>query len=195
MEFIESFMKFSFDDDDIFRIEEDELVKAVEGIKACECVVLISENIALLEAKSSSPRIENAKFQGFITDIRKKFADSLQLFNDIKNKAKGEEAFKRLPINLQNTNVPTEDYKVYLIIHGHKIDWLLGLVDALREALREEVKKWNLRDSNIKVFNEETALENHLIVAYSPVAEITPLKQANGNADEAKVQEWFDQHS
>ena len=113
----------------------------------------------------------------------------------IKNKAKGEEAFKRLPINLQNTNVPTEDYKVYLIIHGHKIDWLLGLVDALREALREEVKKWNLRDSNIKVFNEETALENHLIVAYIPVAEITPLKQANGNADEAKVQEWFDQHS
>ena len=27
MEFIESFMKFSFSDDDIFRIEEDELVK------------------------------------------------------------------------------------------------------------------------------------------------------------------------
>jgi hypothetical protein len=29
MEFIESFMKFSFSDDDIFRIEEDELVKDV----------------------------------------------------------------------------------------------------------------------------------------------------------------------
>lgn len=50
MEFIESFMKFSFSDDDIFRIEEDELVKDVENVKACECVVLISENVALIEA-------------------------------------------------------------------------------------------------------------------------------------------------
>ena len=52
MEFIESFMKFSFSDDDIFRIEEDELVKDVENVKACECVVLISQNVALIEAKS-----------------------------------------------------------------------------------------------------------------------------------------------
>lgn len=59
MEFIESFMKFSFSDDDIFRIEEDELVKDVENVKACECVVLISQNVALIEAKSSSPRIDN----------------------------------------------------------------------------------------------------------------------------------------
>ena len=56
MEFVESFMKFSFQDDDIFRIEEDELVQSTDGIKACECVVLISENVALIEAKSSAPK-------------------------------------------------------------------------------------------------------------------------------------------
>lgn len=33
MEFVESFMKFSFQDDDIFRIEEDELVQSTDGIK------------------------------------------------------------------------------------------------------------------------------------------------------------------
>ena len=33
MEFVESFMKFSFLDDDIFRIEEDELVQSTDGIK------------------------------------------------------------------------------------------------------------------------------------------------------------------
>lgn len=89
MEFVESFMKFSFQDDDIFRIEEDELVQSTDGIKACECVVLISENVALIEAKSSAPKIDNEeKFQQFISDIRQKFADSLQLFNDIKNKKK-----------------------------------------------------------------------------------------------------------
>lgn len=195
MEFVESFMKFSFRDEDIFRIEEDELVKAAEGVKACECVVLISENIALIEAKSSSPRIDNEeKFQEFISDIRQKFEDSLQLFNDIKGKVKGEEAFMRLPINLRNVQVPTEAYKIYLIIHGHHLDWLSGLTDALRKEMKDVVKVWNLRDSNVKVYNEETALENNLIVAYIPVADIASMKTADGNADDKKVKEWFESH-
>ena len=195
MEFIESFMKFSFSDDDIFRIEEDELVKDVENVKACECVVLISENVALIEAKSSSPRIENEeKFQKFISDIGQKFADSLQLFSDIKSKKKGDEAFLRLPANLQNTQIATEAYKIYLIIHGHQLDWLLGLMDALRKELNDVVKQWNLRDSNVKVYNEATALENKLIVAYIPKAETKALRLPDGSIDDAKVQAWFAAH-
>jgi hypothetical protein len=195
MEFIESFMKFSFSDDDIFRIEEDELVKDVENVKACECVVLISENVALIEAKSSSPRIENEeKFQKFISDIGQKFADSLQLFSDIKSKEKGDEAFQRLPVNLQNTQIATEAYKIYLIIHGHPLDWLLGLMDALRKELNDVVKQWNLRDSNVKVYNEATALENKLIVAYIPKAETKALRLPDGSVDDAKVQAWFAAH-
>jgi len=195
MEFIESFMKFSFSDDDIFRIEEDELVKDVENVKACECVVLISENVALIEAKSSSPRIENEeKFQKFISDIGQKFADSLQLFSDIKSKEKGDEAFQRLPVNLQNAQIATEAYKIYLIIHGHQLDWLLGLMDALRKELNDVVKQWNLRDSNVKVYNEATALENKLIVAYIPKAETKALRLPDGSVDDAKVQAWFVAH-
>ena len=193
MEFVESFMKFSFRDEDVFRIEEDELVKAAVGIKACECVVLISENIALIEAKSSSPKIDNEeKFQAFIGDIRQKFADSLQLFSDIKSKVKGEEAFLRLPVNLRNAQIPSETYKIYLIIHGHHLDWLNGLTDALRKEMKDVVKEWNLRDSNVKVYNEQTALENNLIVAYIPVADLMSVKQPDGNADETKVWAWFD---
>ena len=195
MEFIESFMKFSFSDDDIFRIEEDELVKDVKNVKACECVVLISENVALIEAKSSSPQIDNEeRFQKFISDIGQKFADSLQLFSDIKSKEKGDEAFLRLPANLQNTQIATEAYKIYLIIHGHQLDWLLGLMDALRKELKDVVKQWNLRDSNVKVYNEATALENKLIVAYIPKAETKALHLPDGSVDDAKVQAWFDAH-
>lgn len=195
MEFVESFMKFSFSDEDIFRIEEDELVTAVEGIKSCECVVLISENVALIEAKSSTPRIDNEeKFQAFISDIRQKFADSLKLFSEIKSKAKGEDAFQRLPVNLQTTQVSTEAYKIYLIVHGHQLSWLPELMDALREEMKDVVKEWNMRDSNVKVFNEETALENHIIVAYVPVSEIGPLKLPHGNPDDAKVLAWFKAH-
>ena len=188
-------MKFSFSDDDIFRIEDDELVKDVENVKACECVVLISENVALIEAKSSSPRVENEeKFQKFISDIGQKFADSLQLFSDIKSKIKGEEAFLRLPVNLQNTQIATEAYKIYLIIHGHQFDWLSGLMDALRKELKDVVKQWNLRDSNVKVYNEATALENKLIVAYIPKAETKSLRLPDGSIDDAKVQAWFAAH-
>ena len=195
MEFIESFMKFSFSDDDIFRIEDDELVKDVENVKACECVVLISENVALIEAKSSSPRVENEeKFQKFISDIGQKFADSLQLFSDIKSKIKGEEAFLRLPVSLQNTQIATEAYKIYLIIHGHQLDWLSGLMDALRKELKDVVKQWNLRDSNVKVYNEATALENKLIVAYMPKVETKSLRLPDGSIDDAKVQAWFAAH-
>ena len=195
MEFTESFRKFSFSDDDIFRIEDDELVKDVENVKACECVVLISENVALIEAKSSSPRVENEeKFQKFISDIGQKFADSLQLFSDIKSKIKGEEAFLRLPVNLQNTQIATEAYKIYLIIHGHQLDWLSGLMDALRKELKDVVKQWNLRDSNVKVYNEATALENKLIVAYIPKAETKSLRLPDGSIDDAKVQAWFAAH-
>lgn len=195
MEFVESFMQFSFRDEDIFRIEEDELVKETEGVKACECVVLISEEIAFIEAKASSPRIENeAKFQVFISDIRQKFADSLRLFSEIKSKARGEEAFLHLPSGLQNSQAATATYKIYLIIHGHLLDWLTGLTDVLRQEMKEVVKEWNIRDSNVKVFNEESALENNLIVAYVPVSDIAALKLSDGTPDPVKVQQWFDEH-
>lgn len=196
MEFIESFMQFSFRDEDIFRIEEDELVKDAEGVKACECVVLISEDIALIEAKASSPRIDNeAKFEVFISDIRQKFADSLRLFSEIKSKTRGEEAFLRLPSGLQNSQASVATYRIYLIIHGHHLDWLPGLTDVLRQEMKEVVKEWNLRDSNIKVFNEQSAFENNLIVAYVPVSDIAALKLPDGTPDLVKVQQWFEKHT
>lgn len=195
MEFVESFMKFSFEDDSIFRIEEDELVKEVENRKACECVVLISGNVAWIEAKASSPNPMNEqRFNEFIEDIRQKFADSLQLFTEMKAMQHGEEAFQRLPGRLQSAADDKELYKIYLIIHGHLLDWLSGLTDLLRETLRDVIKQWNMRDSNVRVYNEETALENNLIVAYIPKADLPSVKQINGNADPEKVSQWFSEH-
>lgn len=196
MEFVESFMKFSFDDDNIFRIEEDELIRSVEGRKACECVVLISENVALIEAKASAPRISNTKkIDEFLDEIRQKFKDSLQLFTEMKTKTLGEESFQRLPVNLRHAPDEKANYKIYLIVHGHELEWLLGLLDALKDTLRDVVKKWNMRDSNVKVFNEQTALENNLIVAYIPKADLPSVKQPNGNADPEKVSQWFVEHA
>lgn len=196
MEFIESFMKFSFCDDDLFKIEKDSLVEESQRIKACECVVLISGNIAFIEAKASAPNPNNGRdFPDFIEDIKQKFADSLQLFTEIKQKVQGEDAFNRLPINLQKKTLTPKTYKIYLIVHGHQEMWLPGLLDALKDAMREVVKQWNLRDSNIKVYNEEKALENKIIVDYIPKSDLPLVKQDNGNADLEKVAQWFARHS
>lgn len=192
MEFIESFMKFSFADDDVFRIEEDELAGGNSGHKACECVVLISPWIAFIEAKASTPNPNSSeRFNEFIDDIKQKFKDSLNLFEGIKKGHLGEEALMRLPVNLRNAEVPTNDYLIYLIVYGHRLDWLSGLQDALREALRDVVKEWNLRDSNVKALNEEIAKELHLITGYVPRNIVDRLRQDNGNADELATSRWF----
>lgn len=196
MEFYESFMKFSFKDDDIFRIEDDPLVTGQQGIEACECVVLLHPNVALIEAKASSPKtINREQFEPFIQGIKQKFQQTLKLFNEIKDKQHGEEAYLRLPLNLQGLTITPDQYLICLIIHGHQLDWLLGLQDAFRDALHEVIQQWNIKDSNVKVFNEATALEHQLIVAYIPKSERDSVREPNGNMSQELAQQWFDSHN
>ncbi len=169
MEFVESYMRFSFDDDILFRIEKDPILSDLEGYKACECVVLINEHVALIEAKSSSPHPDNkGDFDAWITEIKEKFADSLTLFDEIRKKRFGEEAFSRIPSSLRDVQIDSKKYIIYLIVHGNAIDWMPGIQDALREAMRDVVNQWNLLDSNIKAINDEIALERKLIVEILP---------------------------
>lgn len=163
MEFYESFMKFSFADSDVFCIEADPLVVNSTGQKACECVVLLSPRVAFIEAKASAPK--EVASSAFMDEIKRKFADSLRLFNEIKNKQHGDGAFNRLPIRLRELSIDPQSYLICLIVHGHQLDWLVGLQDAFRDAMREVVTEWNIQDSNVRVYNEETALESKLIVA------------------------------
>ena len=88
MVFYESFMKFGFPDEDVFRIENDPLVISADGIDSCECIVhVFDETMALdkttlIEAKSSSPKsVDTIKFEMFIDSVGKKFSDSLSLYN------------------------------------------------------------------------------------------------------------------
>lgn len=188
-------MKFSFPDDDVFCIENDPLVREAEGVKACECVVYINPHVALIEAKSSSPKdISGDRFKDFISDIKQKFSDSLRLFNEVKDNSHGEDAFLRLPLNLRNLEISPNQYVICLIVHGHQIDWLGGLQDAFREAMREVIKQWEINDSQVKVYNEEIALENGLIVAFIPKNERDKVRDEDGSISREKTIEWFDNH-
>ena len=196
MEFYESFMKFSFPDEDVFCIEKDPLVTGTDGIKACECVVFINPHVALIEAKSSSPKdICGDKFKVFITDITQKFSDSLQLFDDLKNKKHGEVAFLRLPIHLQQFSMPPGEYLIYLIVHGQQIDWLGGLQDAFREAMRGVIRQWGIKDFQVRVYNERIALEKRLIAAFIPKSERDDVRDKDGSVSLQKTIDWFATHS
>ena len=195
MEFYESFMKFSFADSDVFCIEADPLVVNSTGQKACECVVLLSPRVAFIEAKASAPK--EVASSAFMDEIKRKFADSLRLFNEIKNKQHGDEAFNRLPIRLRELSIDPQSYLICLIVHGHQLDWLVGLQDAFRDAMREVVTEWNIQDSNVRVYNEETALESKLIVAYIPKDERDSVREtdAKSNMSAEKAKEWFHLHN
>lgn len=195
MEFYDSFMKFSFPKEDVFCIENDPLVREAEGVKACECVVYINPRVALIEAKSSSPKdISGDKFKIFISDIKQKFSDSLRLFNEVKAKRHGEDAFQRLPLHLQKLEISSDQYVICLIVHGHQLDWLGGLQDAFREAMREVVKQRELNDSQVKVYNEEMALENGLIVAFIPKSKRDDVRDEDGSISREKTIKWFENH-
>ncbi len=195
MEFYESFMKFCFPDEDVFCIEKDPLVTETEGVKACECIVYISPHVALIEAKSSSPKdICGEKFKGFISDIQQKFSDSLRIFNDMRGGKHGEQFLSRLPLHLRSLEITPSMYRVCLIVHGHRIDWLIGLQDAFRDAMRDVVAYWKIKDFQVKVFNEETALDSHLIAAFIPKEERDTVRKKDGSISKEKTVEWFETH-
>jgi hypothetical protein len=196
MEFYESFMKFSFPDEDVFCIEKDLLVSEMEGIKACECVVLINPRVALIEAKTSSPKdMSGDKFKDFVSAIKQKFADSLRLFNELRNKKHGEIAFLRLPKHLRDLRITSNLYLICLIVHGHRIEWLGGLQDAFRDVMRDVIDEWEMKDSQVKVYNEETALENRLIAGYIPKNERNMFRDKDGNMNLEKTVDWFNGHA
>lgn len=195
MELYESFMKFRFADEDVFRIETDAAVKQMQGREVCECVVLLLPNVVWIEAKASSPKPQNReRTDKFINNICKKFADSLSLFDDFRSGRLGDEAFGRLPLHLQGELPDWSHYLICLIIHGHCLEWLVGLQDTFRDAMYQQVKDWGIKDSNIRVYNEEMALSKQLIVAYIPKSERDSVRQPNGNMDPELAKQWFENH-
>lgn len=195
MEFNESFMRFSFPEDDCFKIEEDDLVRGRQGVKACECVVYLSGDVAFIEAKSSTPRPNNLqKLEEFLAAIVEKFQSSLEIYTGIKNGVYGEETMSRLPKNLRNESQSFDHYRIYLIVYGHKLEWLPGLSDTVKDRLREVIASYAIKDSQIKVLNEELALDARLIVCYYPLDMAEQLKDKPLKERIAIADEWLNNH-
>lgn len=153
--FEESGMKFSFEEDKVYRIEKSSLVADIQ-LKATECVVSISDNLVFIEAKTSAPRPQTREdFDIYIQDITDKFADSIKYLNAVMLRHQEE----NLPEQIANKSLKQVKYSFVLIIKKHELSWLPPVSDALKSSMRHVLRLWNVPDVCLKVMNERMALD------------------------------------
>lgn len=174
--FEESGMRFGpFSEKECFRIEKSPTYKKMEGVKIAEFILLrpSSKNreiVWIVEAKSSSPKIENkidrkeikTDLTRFIDEINQKLANTLSLLVSIclqRHKLDNNE----LPDSFKNIDLATIDFRLVLVINGHKKDWLEPLQREIQKALQPMRKIWNLPSDFMIVLNHELAHKYQLI--------------------------------
>lgn len=148
-------MKFSFEEDKVYRIEKASLLADVQ-LKATECVVSMSDKLVFVEAKTSAPRPQTKEdFDMYIQDITDKFADSIKFLNAVMLRHQEE----KLPKQIADKNLNAVQYSFVLIIKRHELSWLPPVSDALKSSMRTVLKLWNVPDVNLKVMNERMAMD------------------------------------
>lgn len=163
VEIEESGMIFKFPEEDLFHIEKCSTVKAIrKGVKTIEMVVKQNQKLIFIEAKQSSPQPGNTeRFDEFMQEIYEKFRNSLILFSGIALKR----PFKKntqFPKNLTAKAIANSSIHFYLIIKGHKEEWLSPLSDELNSSLNAVKKCFAIKD--IKVLNDAMARQYKLIL-------------------------------
>lgn len=161
--FKESRMTFDFADDCFYHIEKSQLHSQVEGFTTCECVVMLQDKVVLIEAKSSTPNPKNENdFDDFIYDIVSKFRDTIAFYNAVLLRHDKEVIGSKL----RAVDLKDADYQLLLIIYGHREEWLPPVLDELKSKLRHVLKIWKIKDTEVKVINEKTAKEWHIITKF-----------------------------
>lgn len=77
-------------------------------------------------------------------------------------------AVAELPESFKHLDLSSTQFRLILVICGHKMDWLPPLKDALTKSLSTLIKTWALTAKAVAVLNEELAIKHGLIT--TPVA-------------------------
>jgi hypothetical protein len=167
--FEESGMTFGpFSEEECFRIEKSPTYKKMKGVKIAEFILLrpsenSTANCWIVEAKSSSPKVENeTDLTEFVDEINQKLANTLSLLVSIclqRHKLNSDE----LPDSFKNIDLAAIDFRLVLVINGHKKDWLEPLQREIQKALQPMRKIWNLPSNSMIVLNHELAYKYQLI--------------------------------
>lgn len=165
----ESGMHFGpYPDDDCFEIEGSKLYQRIQsGVMMCEFALIRRPNgkpvsIWLVEAKSSSPRpATQPNFDEFIDEIRQKLCNGLQAVVAACLQ-RHPEAADELPAGFRALSL-REDWRLVLVINGHRESWLEPLQNALNISLQVVVKSFGLPANAVAVINDVKARQLGLI--------------------------------
>ena len=151
-----------YDKRDVFEVEKSGLVRMVQPkIKIAEFVLNKNGYLWIVEAKSSSPRPDNPmNFESFIEEIHEKFANTFLLVNAAKI---GRHDASEFPSSFVSVDIKDVQYKFFLVIRGHREEWLQPLQDAVRNVMSRLVKTCNIAMPAVFVMNDTLAQENGLI--------------------------------
>jgi hypothetical protein len=170
--FDESGMTFGpYDEDYCFRVEVSETYRAIQyKVQMAEFLLLRTQVDArpfvwIVEAKQSSPRPETQpNFNEFIVEIRDKLTNALTVgVASILERHPAADA--ELPNLFKALDLSTTEFRLVLIINGHRKAWLQPLQDALRSALHSTSQTWALSPNAVVVINHEDAKRFGLISA------------------------------
>lgn len=170
LEFEESGLIFTFEESTCFRIEDDQLLSRLNGVKCCECISTVNNDVIFIEAKSSAPKCirgdrhkasyagdsfpENweikTNFDQFIENISQKFQDSYFFLKASLDGWHGDN--KKLELEGM-FNVNRSNLKFILIITPAQDSWLQNLHDAVVNKMRHFLRAWNIPDTSVKVIN------------------------------------------
>ncbi|MBO0349473.1 hypothetical protein J0895_10205 [Phormidium pseudopriestleyi FRX01] len=165
---IESGMNFGpYPEGHCFYIEKSKTYQAIQAdVKMAEFLLLPDLNKAsvwIVEAKSSSPRPETQpNFDEFIQEICDKLTNAMALCiaTCLKRHAS---TYDELPVTFQSLALEKTEFRLILVIKGHRNDWLPPLQDALKKALKPTVQTWKLSPTSVVVLNDTIARSQGLI--------------------------------
>ncbi len=148
-------------------IEKSQIYKALgDGIQIAEFILLLENKLIFIEAKSSSPQpssLDNDKkkrFEEFIKEeIATKLINTFNLFLSANLNVIESDTADNINL-IQVENLKNYNLKFYLVIKGHKDEWLPPIKNALERELLEYRKIWKI---DVNVLNEKLAIRHKLI--------------------------------
>jgi hypothetical protein len=158
---VESDMTFGpYPEDNCFQIEKSQIYEEIQqNVKIAEFILLRSQKLWIVEAKSSTPRPETQpNFDIFIEEVGEKLSNALSLVLALCLERHPNE---KLPQAFQQINLAKVEFRLILVVNKHEEAWLPPLQDALQESLKTTLKIWG--SSVVIVMNDQLAQEYQLI--------------------------------
>lgn len=162
-EFIESEMRFVFDEEQVLLLEKQSFFARMQDVRACDFVSLQKRKpgsrLLFIEAKSSAPK-QSDPLEQYLQEIYEKFWHSLLLYIGVLYDRFGTGPVD-MPKDISNKNNLRRKITCVLVVRRHKREWLPLLQEALRRKIKPLKNAFGLQD--VFVTNEAGAAKHQLV--------------------------------